>query len=230
MRVLVGCEFSGTVRDAFAARGHDAWSCDFLPTERPGQHIQADIVDVISIGWDIAILHPPCTSLCVSGNHVYGLGKVRHSERLASISWTANLWLAAKKNCRVGCALENPVGVLHTCENMGKASQYIQPFDFGHDASKKTGLWLFNLPLLIPTKKVAHSYGCKCGCKFDNCMGKYGCPNWNGLSGPAKPVWGNQTASGQNNLPPSKNRAKERARTYEGIALAMAEQWGNIAL
>lgn len=96
---------------------------------------------------------------------------------------------------------------------------------FGHDASKKTCLWLKNLPLLTPTKLVDPVWGCKCGERFDYTLGKYGCPNCEGASGPAKAIYGNQTPSGQNKLGPSADRWKERSKTYEGIANGMAAQW-----
>ena len=143
MRVLVGCEFSGTVRDAFASKQHEAWSCDLLPSS--GNHYQQDVCEVLSRGWDLIILHPPCTALAVSGNAHYGREKPKHNERLEAISWTLALWELAKK-CADKVALENPVGVLPL-----KPAQYIQPWEFGHGETKKTGLWLYNLPPLMTT-------------------------------------------------------------------------------
>lgn len=202
MRVLVGCESSGVVRDAFIKAGHVATSCDLLPTESEGPHIQGDIVELLTRGfeWDLIIIHPECTRLCVSGNHVYAKGKPKHAERLAAISWTYELWqLCLKAALRV--CLENPQGVLHTNTDLPKP-QYIQPYLFGHDASKKTGLTLHNLPQLTPTKYIEPRMV-------------------DGL-----PRWENQTDSGQNRLPPSADRWKIRSKTYQGIADAMAAQWG----
>ena len=149
VRVLVGCEFSGTVRDAFKAAGADAWSNDLLETEQPGQHITGDVTEAINAGnWDMIIIHPPCTALCVSGNRWYGTGMVRNLARLESIRWTMELWKLATDRCsRV--ALENPVGVLPM-----KPTQYIQPWQFGHGETKKTGLWLQGLPQLEPSDIV----------------------------------------------------------------------------
>lgn len=154
MRVLVGMEFSGIVREAFAARGHDAWSCDLLETEIPGQHIVGDAIKVIrSRRWDLIILHPPCTALCVSGNRWYGRGQPKYKDRIEALVWTGELWNRAKQMARSVC-LENPVGVLNKLTDLPKP-QYIQPWMFGHGETKKTGLWLHGLPELAPTKLVA---------------------------------------------------------------------------
>jgi hypothetical protein len=150
MRVLVACESSGTVREAFRRLGHDAWSNDLLPADDDSQHhILGDCMAAIrSQRWDLIIMHPPCTALAVSGNRWYGKGMPKHNERLESIQWTVALFELAKQHAsRV--ALENPVGVLPI-----PATQYIQPWQFGHGETKKTGLWLHNLPLLIPTDIV----------------------------------------------------------------------------
>lgn len=149
MRVLVGCEFSGTVRDAFAARGHDAWSCDLLPAD--GKHIHGDVFEALQQGWDLAIVHPPCTYLCLSGIH----WNTRRPERK----------------------------------------------QLTEDA-----LWLHNLPKLMPTKYVE--------------------PRIVTVNGKEYRRWANQTDSGQNREAPSPDRWKVRAKTYEGIAAAMADQWG----
>jgi hypothetical protein len=143
MRVLVGCEYSGIVRDAFLARGHDAVSCDIEPTESEGPHIQEDIFTALRLyrGWDLIIVHPPCTALAVSGNGTYANSKARHK----AIVWTSALWLQIINRAPFA-AMENPVGVLPF-----PADQYIQPWEYGHPESKKTGLWLHNLPLLVPT-------------------------------------------------------------------------------
>ena len=150
MNVLVGCEFSGKVREAFRNLGHDVTSCDLLPSDDNSQHhIQGDVIGVInSRRWDLIIIHPPCTALAVSGNRWYGRGMPKHHERLDSIKWTTELYNLCKEYAdRV--VMENPVGVLPM-----KASQYIQPWQFGHGETKKTGLWLHNLPDLVPTDVV----------------------------------------------------------------------------
>ena len=142
MRVLVACEFSGTVRDAFSNAGHDAWSCDVELSETEGNHHHGDIVWLLNNSeWDLIIMHPPCTHIAVSGNRWYA-GTI---ERQESIEWTMRLYGRAKAVAPSVC-MENPVGVLPI-----KASQYIQPWQFGHPESKKTGLWLHNLPKLKPT-------------------------------------------------------------------------------
>ena len=196
MRVLIACEFSGTVRDAFARKGHDAMSCDLLPTEKPGPHYQGDILDVIHSGWDLMIAHPPCTYLSSSGLH----WNTRRPER-AEMTEDALRFvtdLAAADIPRI--CIENPIGCLST--RWRKPDQIIQPFEFGHDASKATCLWLKGLPKLRPT----------------------------GLIDPrivnGRMRWGNQTDSGQNKLGPSADRWAKRSLTYDGIAEAMAQQWG----
>lgn len=149
MNVLIACEFSGTVRSAFIKKGHDAVSCDLLPTESPGPHIVGDCVDVIkSRHWDLIIMHPPCTALAVSGNRWYGAGMPKNDERKKSIKWTMALFDLAKKHAHSVC-MENPVGVLPV-----KPAQYIQPWQFGHGETKKTGLWLHNLETLKQTNVV----------------------------------------------------------------------------
>lgn len=184
MRVLVGCEYSGKVRDAFIKAGHDAVSCDLLDTDVQGPHIKGDVMDAISQAWDLIIMHPPCTALAVSGNRWYGKDMQKHHERLKAIQWTVALWNHAKANARMVC-MENPVGVLPM-----PPTQYIQPWQFGHGETKKTGLWLHNLPPLTATNIV---------------------------DGREQRIW---------NLPPTKDRWKIRSETYQGIADAMAQQWG----
>lgn len=152
MRVFIGCEYSGVVRDAFAALGHTAVSCDILPTESDGNHIQGDVMEALKVSrrWDLIILHPPCTAMCLSGNRWYGKDKPRHNERLGAIEWTKELWeLAKTKGDRV--VLENPTGVIW--KYIGKP-QYIQPWMFGHGETKRTGLLLHNVPELQPTNIV----------------------------------------------------------------------------
>ena len=145
MRVLVACEFSGIVRDAFAAKGHDAWSCDLLPTERPGQHIGGDARHVLERGWDLLIAHPPCTFLAVSGARWF---KDRKLSQLSALQFVELLL-----NAPIGrIALENPIGIIST--KIRKPDQIIQPWQFGHGEVKATCLWLKNLPLLKPTRIV----------------------------------------------------------------------------
>lgn len=145
MRVLVACEFSGTVRDAFARHGHDAWSCDLLPAS--GRHIQGDVLTVINDGWDLMVAHPPCTYLCNSGLHWNNRGR-GWAESLKALDFVRALMNAPIPHI----AIENPVGII---SRIRKPSQTIQPYQFGEDASKATCLWLKNLPLLRPTAYVA---------------------------------------------------------------------------
>lgn len=203
MRVLVACEFSGTVRDAFRALGHDAWSCDLLaPHSDPEHHYNMDVAGVLEWGWDLMIAHPPCTYLCSSGLHWNQRVDGRANETEKALDFVRSLMDAPiNKIC-----VENPVGCIST--RIKPASQYIQPYHFDHDASKKTGLWLKNLPKLRPTKFIEP--------RTVVCPG----PHKN------KQRWANQTDSGQNKLTPSENRWAERSVTYQGIANAMADQWG----
>jgi hypothetical protein len=198
MRVLIGCEYSGTVRDAFTERGHDAMSCDLLPTESEGLHYQGDIFDLLTEGaeWDLIILHPPCTALTVAGNKWYGEGQPRYDERLAAAEWTEELWLQANKVSPRVC-LENPVGVLNRLTCIPKAT-YVQPYEHGHLEQKKTGLHLHGLAPLQPTNNV-----------YDEMM-----------------KLPKNKRERLHYLPPSPNRWKIRSTTFDGIAKAMAEQWG----
>ena len=203
MRVLVACEFSGVVRDAFLKRGHDAISCDLLPSERPGPHHQGDVRDLLHdwLGWDLMIAFPPCTYLCSSGLHWNRRDPERESLTQEALSFVREL--LASDATRI--ALENPVGRIGT--TIRPADQIIQPYEYGHDARKGTCLWLKNLPPLKPTQYVE--------------------PRWvRQPSGKLLPRWSNQTDSGQNRLPPSRDRWKLRSQTYQGISDAMAEQWG----
>jgi len=199
MRVLVACEYSGTVRDAFIAIGKDAVSCDLLPTEREGPHYQGDVRDILRDGWDLMIAHPPCTYLSVSGMHW-----TRRGLRDPKLTEDALEFVQTLLNAPIpNIALENPISIISS--RIRKPDQIVQPWQFGHDASKKTCLWLKGLPLLIPTNQVAPRL----------------------VNG--KKRWGNQTDSGQNKLTPSEDRWKIRSETYAGIAQAMAEQWGGLA-
>lgn len=204
MRVLVACEYSGTVRDAFRALKHDAWSCDLLPSDVGGPHIQGDALEAIrKQRWDLLIAHPPCTYLCNSGLHWNKRVPGREQKTIEALAFFEALLNAPVPRV----AIENPIGKASTV--VRKPDQIIQPYEFGHDASKATCLWLRNLPLLQPTKHVE--------------------PRWvMGPSGVKLPRWSNQTDSGQNKLPPSKDRWKIRSTTYAGIAVAMADQWGRL--
>lgn len=193
--VLIACEFSGIVRDAFIEEGCNAVSCDLLPSERDGPHYQEDVLAIMMLGWDLMIAHPPCTYLAVSGLHWNKKIPGRQEKTEAALSFVDKLLKAPIPHI----ALENPVGCIST--RIRKPDQYIQPYEFGEDASKKTGLWLKNLPKLVPTEIVPPK-------KIND-----------------KELWGNQTPSGQNKLGPSEDRWKDRSRTYEGIARAMAQQW-----
>jgi hypothetical protein len=203
------------VRDAFAARGHDAWSCDLLPSDRPdGNHFQCDVLDVLGNGWDLMIAHPTCTYLTIAAEWAYKeiqtknikegtlIGKAWQEARVKAIEFVKTLAEADIDKI----AIEKPTGVLST--HWRQPDQFIQPFEYGNDASKRTCLWLKNLPNLVPTNlavprlalsKDGRSYAFR---------------------------WCNQTDSGQNKLPPSEDRWKLRSTTYDGWANAMAEQWG----
>ena len=143
--MLIACEFSGIIRDAFIKQGHRTWSCDLLPTEAPGPHYEGDVFDIIDYGWDLMIAHPPCTHLAVSGARWF---KGKEKEQAEALDFVRRLLDApVSKIC-----LENPVSVIST--HIRKPDQYIQPWMFGHGETKKTGLWLKNLPLLEPTDIV----------------------------------------------------------------------------
>jgi len=147
LKVLIGCEFSGVVREAFRAKGHDAWSCDLLPNDSM-YHFQEDVREVIeSQGWDLAIFHPPCTRLTVAGARWF---KGREQEQAEAIEFCETLWDSDIPRI----ALENPIGVLSTRSRLGKPTQIVQPWQFGHGEVKATCLWLKNLPKLTPTNIV----------------------------------------------------------------------------
>lgn len=184
MRVLIGCEFSGIVRDAFSARGHEAWSCDLLASERPGKHYQGDIFDYIDLNWDLLIVHPPCTHLAVSGARWFP-GK--QQEQLEALAFVRRLLDSPIPRI----ALENPISIISS--RIRKPDQIIQPWQYGHGEIKATCLWLKGVPKLIPTDIVA---------------------------GRTPRV---------HHMPPGPDRWKERSRTLQGIAKAMAEQWGGQA-
>ena len=145
MKVLIGCEYSGIVRDAFLRNGHDAMSCDLLPTEKPGPHYQGDVFDIIGEGWDLLICHPPCTHLAVSGARWFS---EKAEEQAEALDFVRRLLLAPVPRI----ALENPVSIIST--KIRKPDQVIQPWEFGHGETKSTCLWLKNLPPLRPTNIV----------------------------------------------------------------------------
>lgn len=221
MRVLIGCERFGKVRDAFRRRGHAAWSCDLAADANSSDfHFQQDVITVLHgpFGpWDLAIFHPDCTYLTCSAEWAY---KDPDFERYPGVGYhqklkPGTLFGAARRKARAEAvqfvkillaapipriAIENPVG--HLTQHIGTADQTIQPHQFGDDASKATCLWLKNLPPLVPTKNIAPRI----------------------IDG--RPRWANQTDGGQNKLTPGDGRAMERAKTYPGIADAFADQWG----
>lgn len=202
MRVLVACEWSGAVRDAFRRCGHDAWSCDLVPcapdSEFASFHIEGDVRAVIGGGWDMMIAFPECKFLSGSGLHWNKRTPGRAEKTEEALAFVRTLMSAPIKKK----ALENPVGCIST--RIRRPDQIIQPYWFGADASKKTCLWLEGLPPLAPTAYVRPRYA------------------------DGKPRWANQTDSGQNRLGPSDDRARLRGKTYPGVADAMAIQWGGI--
>lgn len=180
LKVLVACEYSGTVRDAFTALGHDATSCDLLPSEKHGKHYQGDVFDIVGDGWDLMVAHPPCTHLAVSGSRWFSM---KQKEQADALEFVRRLLDAPIPYI----ALENPVSVIST--KIRKPTQTVQPWMFGHGEQKATCLWLKGLPPLVPTNIV---------------------------EGREQRIW---------KLPPGPNRWKERSRTFQGIADAMASQW-----
>jgi len=230
MKVLVACEESQEVTKAFRALGHDAFSCDLLPCSggHPEWHIQDDVLLYIDTGeWDMMIAHPPCTFLASSNTYINRGCSKYSAEEAAQYRHEAILFFFSLAEAPIErIAIENPVGIMSTV--FRKPDQIIQPWQFGHPESKTTCLWLKGMPLLNPTEIADFkSYRCRCGYVFEAKWGKYGCPGCGGTYA-AKPLWDNQTKSGQNNLPPSADRPKLRSKTYTGIAQAMANQWSNL--
>lgn len=196
MRVLVACEYSGTVREAFAARGHDAWSCDILPTDVPGNHYQGDVTDILGDGWDLLIGHPPCTYMTNSGVTWLHRDPSRWQKLDEAAAFFLNLWNAPIPRI----ALENPVMHKYAKERIGNLAQAqtVQPWMFGHTEQKATCLWLKGLPTLTPTNDVKAEM----------------------MRLPAS------QRQRLHYLPPSPDRWKLRSKTYQGLADAMADQWG----
>ena len=202
MKILIACEYSGIIRDCFLALGHDAMSCDIDPTDYPGPHYEGDVLDILDNGWDMMIAHPPCTYLCSSGLHWNNKVEGREQKTEEALAFVTALWDAdIDKVC-----IENPVGCINTRLPFMPKPQYIQPYDFGEDASKKTGLWTRGLPKLVPTEHIPGREVLRNGRTYSR--------------------WSNQTDSGQNALGPSASRGKDRSKTYFGIAEAVALQWG----
>jgi hypothetical protein len=198
MRVLVACEFSGVVREAFRRRGHDAVSCDLRPTEIPGPHIQGNVLHRLNDGWDLMLAFPPCTHLCSSGAQYWPL-KQRDGRQQKAVDLVLELSAVP-----FPFAIENPVGILSRLWR--KPDQIIHPYHFGEPYMKRTCLWLKGLPALIPTKVIAPT------------------AHWHGgVRRGGKRADGTRTPS---KLPTAlKYGEKERSRTFRGIADAMAEQW-----
>jgi hypothetical protein len=190
MKVLIACEYSGTVRDAFIKRGHEAMSCDLLPTDKPGPHYQGNVFDIINDGWDLMIAHPPCTFLCNSGVRWLYRGQERYEPRWKDMEEGIEFFMKLKTANIPKIAIENPIMHKHAKMFIGPQTQVIQPWEYGHGETKATCLWLKNLPALVPTNIV------------DGRVARI------------------------HKLPPSADRWKIRSTTYQGIADAMAEQWG----
>lgn len=205
MRVLVACEYSGRVRDAFSQLGHDAWSCDFLETETPGQHILGDVRPILRQPWDLVIGHPPCTYLSRAGARwMYPRAGEVCAERLAHALEARELFNAVlSANAPMVC-VENPTPL--KIVDLPAHSQAIQPYEYGHPFSKRTLLWLRGLPELVPTK-VLSEY---------------------------KPLLRSNTGfgarAGQKNHKGAVSSWKDASRTFEGIATAMAQQWGGASM
>jgi hypothetical protein len=194
MRVLVACEYSGRVRDAFSKLGHDAWSCDLLDTETPGNHYTGSILDILDQEWDLMVAHPPCTYLSNAGaRYLYPQGKL-NQERLEKGLKAKEFFMALYNANIPRIAIENPTP--SKVYGLPQYSQSIQPYEYGHPFQKRTCLWLKGLPMLVPTQIVEERQSTKIP------------GNWFNKGG--------------------KDRQKERARTFQGIADAMADQWGRM--
>ncbi len=201
MKVLIACEFSGTVRDAFIKKGHDAISCDLLPTESPGMHLQGDLFSFDLSGYDLIIAHPPCTYLTCAGNKWFNSEyKERFPNRIEHRRKALDFFLRIAQIDSSKICIENPIGIMSTAWR--KPDQIIQPYHFGHNVRKSTCLWLKNLSALIPTEIVEPEIK-------------------RNKNGNTASVWHDKLLG----LPPEE-RTRERSRTFQGIADAMAEQWG----
>ena len=203
MRILVGCEESGIVRDAFRKLGHDAWSCDILPCSGdPTYHLQMDIFEAVKLKqWDMAIFHPPCTYLTITGNKwMKPEFKDRFPDRIQQRKDAIKFFIDLYNVDIPKIAIENPVGVMSS--EWRKPDQYIQPYYFGDPHSKKTGLWLKNLPKLVPTDIVEPQF-------------------YIYKNGGRDPIWHVETMR-----LPAAERSTARSKTFQGFANQMAEQWG----
>ena len=201
MKVLVACEFSGTVRDAFIAAGHDAMSCDLLDTEKPGPHYKGDVRDVLGDGWDLMIAHPPCTYLASMAIWWNAKRPERWPHTYAARDFVDFLWQAPIERV----AIENPIGWLN--RNWRKPAQIIHPWQHGDEASKPTCLWLRGLPPIQPTKIVG--------------KGEF----YVKANGARMAKWSHKCSGTR-----KEERARIASRTFPGIAAAMAEQWGTLLL
>lgn len=225
MRVLVACEFSGRIRDAFARKGHLAVSCDLLPSEKAGVHYQGDVREIAEkYAWDLLIANPPCTYLARSGLHWNKKGIVIDGRTREELTEEALDFVRYLMNLPIEkIAVENPVSCIST--RIRRPDQIVQPWWFGEDASKATCLWLKGLPHLVPTsERPGRRYCYYCGVLFKEVGGTH-CHLCN-RKGSRKLFWANQTPSGQNKVGGKDDRWKERSRTYLGLAQAMADQWG----
>ena len=199
MKVLVACEYSGIVRDAFAAKGHDAWSCDILPTESPGNHYQGDVLEYSDKGWDLMIAHPPCTYLSNAGaRFLYPKGKLNKDRYKLGLK--AKKFFMALYNAPINkICVENPIS--SRIFALPKYTQTIQPYEYGHPYSKNTRLWLKNLPELKPTNNLK-------------------------IFKPYLPSNTGGKKRGQKSSTGVVHHWKDASRTFQGIAKAMADQWG----
>lgn len=220
-RVLVACEFSGIVRDAFIAAGHDAVSCDLLPSERPGPHVVGDVRPLLREPWDLVIAHPPCTDLAVSGARWFA---TKGDER---INTALDMVRACMDANAPRVAVENPVSIISS--RIRKPDQVVQPWWFGHAETKATCLWLRSLPLLQPTDIVVPEWAIReDGTVHLSAKGRRDNPT-NFLTGRTTRVLSGPQLEQWNRIhhePPSPDRWRNRSRTYLGIAEAMAAQWG----
>jgi len=192
MKILIACEYSGVVRDAFIKSGHDAMSCDILPTDTPGPHYQGDVMDIINDGWDLMIAHPPCTYLSNAGARFLYPKGVLNQDRLQKGMEAKKFFMALINAPIPKICVENPIA--STIYDLPKYTQYIEPYEFGHPFKKRTCLWLKDLPPLMATMLVCKTESTKIP------------GNWFNKGG--------------------KDRQKNRAKTFQGIADAMAQQWG----
>lgn len=200
MKILVACEFSGTVRDAFSRGGHEAWSCDLLPSEKPGNHYEGNVLDIICDGWDLMVAHPPCTFLTVAANKwMKPEFADRFPNRPQQREEAVSFFMAMINAPIPQIAVENPIGVISS--RYRKPDQVVQPWMFGHGETKATCFWLKGLPRLIPTHIDGDMFAAETPPEREQRL---------------------------HNLPPSPTRWMERSKTFQGIADAMATQWGNV--